>query len=120
MQSKIEIRRYTDETRDDRDRRIVDHFYTLHGPCCAGCDFWSMANVLVGECTRSAPVSGQQRWSMMRVHAPAYMPDAGHIITPREHRCGDFKDDFDWSSLPLIYLKRIGRQATGEKSAKQD
>ena len=35
--------------------------------------------------------------------------EAGHVMTDRAHHCGDFKDDFDWSSLPLVYLKKIGR-----------
>ena len=33
---------------------------------------------------------------------------AGHFMTRREHVCGDFKDDFDWSLLPVAYLLRIG------------
>jgi hypothetical protein len=32
----------------------------------------------------------------------------GHIVTSQDHVCGDFKDEFDWSSLPLPYQKRIG------------
>jgi hypothetical protein len=32
----------------------------------------------------------------------------GHIVTAREHVCGDFKDEFDWSSLPLPYRKLVG------------
>ena len=35
---------------------------------------------------------------------------AGHILTPRDHHCGDFEDEFDWSSLPTHYLRRIGAQ----------
>jgi hypothetical protein len=33
---------------------------------------------------------------------------AGHVITPREHSCGEFRDNFAWSSLPQPYLLRIG------------
>jgi hypothetical protein len=33
---------------------------------------------------------------------------AGHVITPREHVCGEFRDEFDWSTLPLPYRKRVG------------
>lgn len=112
--SKIEPRRYPSESREDCESRIIDHFYALNGPCCAGCDWWRPANTVVGECTRSAPVSGAHRWSMMQVHAPAYMPDAGHIMTPRGHVCGVFRDNFDWSILPIIYLKRIGRGTDGD------
>lgn len=33
---------------------------------------------------------------------------AGHVLTLAEHVCGDFKDQFNWSSLPLPYRIRIG------------
>ena len=33
---------------------------------------------------------------------------AGHIVTPRGHSCGEFRDDFDWSSLPPSYQRSIG------------
>lgn len=39
---------------------------------------------------------------------------AGHVMTPREHHCGDFKDEFDWQSLTLAYRKSIGA-GNGEK-----
>lgn len=42
---------------------------------------------------------------MIGIDAPI---GAGHIMTPREHHCGDFKDEFDWSSLPRSYLALIG------------
>jgi hypothetical protein len=35
-------------------------------------------------------------------------PGAGHVMTNRMHRCGDFKDSFDWKTLPTEYLRRIG------------
>jgi len=38
---------------------------------------------------------------------------AGHVFTLRDHNCGDFSDEFDWSSLPLAYLKSIGAGADG-------
>jgi hypothetical protein len=42
------------------------------------------------------------------VHGTTYPLAAGHVLTPREHHCGDFKDDFDWHTLPPHYLRRIG------------
>ena len=90
---------------------IIDRFYVVHGPCCAGCDWWAPANSLVGECRRSAPVSGAQRVSMLGMRSPSIQPEAGHIMTKREHHCGDFKDEFDWGTLPPSYLRRIGRAA---------
>ena len=92
-------------------QEAVDRFYVAHGPCCAGCDWWSHIGSLIGECRKSAPVSAEQRYSMVRMdwHTARFMePDAGHILTNREHLCGDFKDGFDWPSLPPAYLRRIG------------
>ena len=33
---------------------------------------------------------------------------AGHVLTPRDHHCGEFKDEFDWPSLPAHYLRSVG------------
>lgn len=95
--------------REEQVQLIADRFYTQHGPCCAGCDWWASFNSAVGECRRSAPVPGEQRTAMMRLKFISAPIEAGHVITPREHHCGDFKDDFDWSSLPAHYLRQIGR-----------
>jgi hypothetical protein len=89
-------------------QEILDRFYWEHGHCCAGCDWWRSISALVGDCTKSAPVSSEERSSMLGIY-PSWPPiPAGHVVTPREHTCGDFKDNFDWSSLPLPYRKRIG------------
>lgn len=88
----------------------LDTFYHKHGKCCAGCDWWRSLNSVAGECTNSAPVSGEQRTSMLGIVGMSWRPEPGHQITDRAHACGDFKDEFDWSSLPLSYLKRIGAQ----------
>lgn len=45
---------------------------------------------------------------MLGIHGTTYPLTAGHVMTPREHHCGDFKDEFDWSALPAHYLRRIG------------
>lgn len=87
----------------------LDRFYFSRGPCCAGCDWWRSLSSLVGECTKSAPVGGKKdRWGMLGITGCSLKPLSGHIMTPREHVCGDFKDEFDWTSLPLPYRKRIG------------
>jgi len=93
-----------------------DRFYFQHGPCCAGCDWWRASNSLVGECTRSAPVSGEQRLAIIGISQPSLAISAGHVFTRRDHLCGDFKDDFDWTSLPITYRKRIG--ATGSEGGR--
>ena len=98
----------------EKRQAILDRFYAEHGPCCAGCDWWHHTNSLVGECHRSAPVSAEQRHSMVRMSWNTWKfvePAAGHILTNREHHCGDFKDEFDWSTLPPHYLRQIGRPA---------
>lgn len=99
-------------------QECVDRFYIDNGPCCAGCDWWVHINSLIGECHKSAPVSSEQRFSMVRMDWHTYRfsePSAGHILTNREHHCGDFKDDFDWSILPARYLERIGWTAAQTK-----
>lgn len=45
---------------------------------------------------------------MMGITKCSLASGAGHVITVRDHHCGDFKDDFDWSSLPLAYQRRVG------------
>lgn len=89
-------------------QEILDSFYFRHGPCCAGCDWWRHINSVSGECTRSAPVSGEARVDMLGISSLSVRPGSGHIMTRRDHHCGDFKDNFDWSSLPLAYRKLVG------------
>ena len=86
----------------------LDRFYFERGPCCAGCDWWEHLSSLVGNCTRSKPVSSAERWGVVGIANSSLRPEAGHIITKRDHVCGDFKDEFDWSSLTLSYRKRVG------------
>jgi len=85
-----------------------DRFYFERGPCCAGCDRWRSISGLIGECHARAPVSGHERYSAI-LGNPSPMPmPAGHILTYRDHHCGDFKDEFDWEALPLPYRLRVG------------
>lgn len=88
---------------DDALQRLMDRFYLENGKCCAGCDWWRFHNSLFGDCTKSAPVSASERFSMVGIHGASIEPDAGHIMTPRDHFCGDFKDDFDWSSIGIRF-----------------
>lgn len=75
-----------------RKQAIVDAFYKKHGPCCAGCDWWRWYNTVAGECIRSAPVSGTERVAMLGVSGASLAPEAGHIMTRRDHVCGEFRD----------------------------
>lgn len=95
----------------DAKQELLDAFYAKNGPCCAGCDWWHWINSLVGECHRSAPVSGSERTAVLETKSPSIRLEAGHVMTRREHHCGDFVDNFDWPSLPAAYLRRIGRAA---------
>lgn len=96
----------------DSRQTAVDTFYAKNGACCAGCDHWHWINSIVGECRRSAPVSGAERAGMLQMHSSSLPPEAGHILTMREHHCGEFVDAFDWASLPAHYLRRIGMDKT--------
>lgn len=93
----------------ERLQELLDRFYFENGQCCAGCDWWRYVNSVVGECTRTAPVAGIERFAMIGLQAASLSPGAGHIMTMREHHCGEFKDEFDWSAMPADYLRRIGR-----------
>lgn len=74
----------------------VDAFYLSHGPCCAGCDWWRFSNSRAGECTRSAPVDGRERYQMLGFERSSLEPAAGHVMTLRDHVCGDFVDTHEW------------------------
>jgi len=50
---------------------------------------------------------------MLGMTSCSLRPTSGHAITPREHVCGDFKDEFDWASLPLPYRVRVGAPTAG-------
>lgn len=92
----------------DSTQEFHDTLYMKIGSCCAGCDWWRSFNSRVGECTASPPVSGHERYGMIGISSISVPVAAGHVFTLNDHRCGAFKDDFDWASLPLAYLKRIG------------
>lgn len=71
---------------------LVDAFYKQHGPCCAGCDWWRYYNSTVGDCTRRAPVQASERTAMLGMRVCTLSIGAGHIMTRRDHVCGDFQD----------------------------
>jgi hypothetical protein len=97
-----------------RVQEAADRFYVKQGPCCAGCDWWHHSSSVIGECRKSAPVSAKERYSVVRMDWTSWRlteSEAGHILTNRDHHCGDFKDSFEWTSLPPAYLRRIGWSA---------
>lgn len=88
-----------------------DKLYWQNGPCCAGCDHWQSDSSLTGRCTNAPILSGQDVMRSIGAHFSSYTPPPGHPFTEAQHKCGMFKDDFDWSTLDAEYLKRIGAPA---------
>jgi hypothetical protein len=98
-------------------QELHDRIYMMNGPCCAGCDWWGSFNSHAGECKAGAPVEGHKRLGLLDITSCSLRIEAGHIFTPRSHHCGDFKDDFDWSSLPKTYLAKIGYREKEQREA---
>lgn len=92
----------------DDDQRAMDAFYWRTGPCCAGCDWWQHLNSRTGLCTKSAPMAGEDRVTMIGMTNVSMQIGGGHPFTERDHRCGDFQDGFDWRSLNLAYRRDVG------------
>lgn len=67
-------------------QQLLDSYYFKNGNCCAGCDWWRHINSVSGVCERY----------------PAEQ------IKTRDQHCGEFKDEFDWSSLPPHYRRMVG------------
>jgi len=93
---------------NDHIQSVIDRYYHQHGECCAGCDWWGWHNSLIGDCTRSAPVSGKERYSMLRMENVSMALDAGHIITPRWHKCGGFADTHPWTKREVLAARMMG------------
>jgi len=85
-----------------------DIMYWQNGPCCAGCDHWQSDSGLTGRCTSAPIMSGRDVLLSMGIYSSSYTPPPDHPSTEATHRCGMFKDDFDWATLDADYLKRIG------------
>lgn len=93
-----------------RTQAVIDAYYKEHGNCCAGCDWWRWHNSVVGECTRSAPVSGAERNSMLDMEALSITPAAGHVMTKRDHAteyCAMVADECDKSTHPADVADKI-------------
>jgi hypothetical protein len=93
-------------------QEAVDKFYWNNGKCCAGCDYWRHHNSVVGECTKSNLMSSRDRIQSTGIINATINIGGGHALTTREMMCGNFKDDFDWSSLPILYQKQVGVKQT--------
>ena len=87
---------------------ICDKFYWENGPCCAGCDHWESDAGMIGICTSAPIVSGEQVLKSIGITSCTYTPRPGHPYTEASFKCGSFKDEFEWSTLPAEYLNEIG------------
>lgn len=91
-------------------QEVCDREYWQHGQRCCGCDFWQSEGGRSGRCSAAGIVSGEQVLrSLGVIWTSAWgIEPPGFPYTRKSFWCGKFKDDFDWSTLPLDYQKRIG------------
>lgn len=98
----------SEEAEYTQDQIKADKFYMENGNCCSGCDHWRGMGGTIGECTNSKIMPWKDIMGFLGWENCTMNGKAGHAITRRDYVCGQFKDDFNWESLPLLYLKRIG------------
>lgn len=79
-------------SKKEKIQSIIDAFAKKHGKCCAGCDHWRWHNSLVGDCIQTVPVSGSERLTFVGMSSISAPVAAGHIVTPRDHCCGQYVD----------------------------
>jgi len=79
--------------KDKETVKILEKFREDNHPCCAGCDWWRWINAVLGECHKSSPVSGRERADMLGITAYSFRPKAGHVLTRRDHHCGNFEQE---------------------------
>ena len=125
--SEIEkLRQKSIEALAERDRKrwaveyqeVCDRTYWKLGQCCAGCDHWDSFAGNIGLCTLAPPVSGDQVMQSLGLHSCSYTAAPGHPYTRSDHKCGGFKDDFDWAALPRSYLVKVGAISNGNLKPK--
>lgn len=76
----------------ERKQNLINSFYESHGDCCAGCDHWRYHNSLIGDCTKSNLVGGNDRLSNIDIKSSSLDIGSGHVITKRDYLCGNFID----------------------------
>lgn len=89
-------------------QELCDREYWTRGQCCAGCDYWQSDMGGIGGCAAAGIVSGDQVMASIGVSFCSYTPPPGLPLTKLHFWCGKFKDDFDWPSLDVDYLRHIG------------
>ncbi|TXH48098.1 MAG: hypothetical protein E6Q97_25530 [Desulfurellales bacterium] len=76
----------------ERTQAVIDNFYRDHGPCCAGCDWWRWYNSAAGECIRTVPVAGTERYAMLGISWTSYPPlespfrDVRAVMSPLDNK----------------------------------
>lgn len=97
-----------------------DRTYWTRGQCCAGCDHWRSDAGNTGECAAAGIVSGLDvlRSIVGEGFCSIPTPPPGLPYTDAGFHCGKFSDEFDWSTLDLDYLRRIGAFANGALKTK--
>lgn len=78
-------------------QKLIDKFYKDNGPCCAGCDNWRWQNAVIGECTKSLIISGEEIAKMLSIESCSANLGAGQALTKRDYVCGNFIDTHEWS-----------------------
>jgi len=81
----------------------LQHFMDYHyrvlmegKPCCAGCDHWEAFVINAGDCLISKLVPSHERMSLFEIKNLTLDIGAGHVITPRDYKCDNFIDTYDW------------------------
>lgn len=103
--------------REEWERQYQEHcdrLYWTSGKCCSGCDHWQSEMGNIGSCIDAGIVSGDQVMRSLGSYFSSYMPPPGFPLTKAEFYCGQFRDDFDWSTLDHDYLAKIGAIRNGE------
>lgn len=103
--------------RKEWERRYQEHCdrtYWTYGKCCAGCDHWQSEMGNLGFCIAAGIVTGEQVMRSMDIAFCSYTPPPGFPLTKAEFYCGQFRDDFDWSTLDHDYLAKIGALRNGK------
>lgn len=90
-----------------------DSRYWTYGQRCSGCDYWASSEGDFGACQHAGIVSGQDVMMSLGLSFCSAPIQPGYPLTNDGHWCANFKDDFDWSSLPKEYLAEIGAMRDG-------
>jgi len=91
-----------------------DADYWRFGKRCSGCDYWVSEQGYLGQCQQAGKLSGLDVLKSCGFeHYTGPIPAPDYPFTRAWGACVNFKDDFDWSSLPQEYLVEIGAVRNG-------